>query len=202
MRLITFGCSLTYGTGLEDCWENGHNGSLPSKFAWPNEVANRLNRELVNCAVSGSSNKEILYNLQNFNYQDEDMVVVLWSHFDRYCIITEDGIKHINAWQTDKTSRFFYRNVHDFYDMKVDMYTRLNYAHYFLTKRNILNFHAFGSGMYKHDFNWNDVQLCRTSINKIRREHPKALDNSHPGPAGHKEFGRLLYQEIKERINE
>jgi len=60
MRLIAFGCSYTYGAGLEDCFTPpiGH-GPIPSKFAWPQLVANELNMECINMSSSGASNKEI-----------------------------------------------------------------------------------------------------------------------------------------------
>jgi hypothetical protein len=49
-RLIAFGCSNTYGEGLEDCWipEFRKHGPKPSKVAWPQILADKMGRECVN----------------------------------------------------------------------------------------------------------------------------------------------------------
>lgn len=61
-RLITFGCSYTYGQGLPDC-ENTVintgikkfyvNSSAPSKQGWPSILSKRLDLELVNISAPG-----------------------------------------------------------------------------------------------------------------------------------------------------
>ena len=46
-RLVTFGCSHTFGQALPDVWDSKkeehlfHNGA--SKYAWPQLLANKLN---------------------------------------------------------------------------------------------------------------------------------------------------------------
>ena len=49
-RLIAFGCSNTYGQGLEDCHIlPNFPGPSPSKTAWPNTLGNLLNcSEVIN----------------------------------------------------------------------------------------------------------------------------------------------------------
>ena len=59
-RLVTFGCSLTYGHGLADCYlPNGREGPEPSIQAWPKLVSNKLRIEVDNRGIPGGSNKEI-----------------------------------------------------------------------------------------------------------------------------------------------
>ena len=42
-KLVTFGCSYTYGHGLPDCiMAKGRAGKRPSKFAWPYLLAKKL----------------------------------------------------------------------------------------------------------------------------------------------------------------
>lgn len=75
-RLITFGCSFTYGHGLIDCFKDC---TKPSNLGWAPKLATLLNRSLVNISSPGASNLEILYNILNFNFEKEDIVVIMWS---------------------------------------------------------------------------------------------------------------------------
>ena len=57
-RLITFGCSNTYGHGLPDCHVPPNEaGPNPSKVAWPQLLADRRGLECVNLGQPGGSNK-------------------------------------------------------------------------------------------------------------------------------------------------
>lgn len=74
-RLITFGCSYAYGTGLPDCnnWMfNKLHNLKPSKMGWASLLAKKLKVDCVNESFPGSSNTEILYNVLKFNYQPDD----------------------------------------------------------------------------------------------------------------------------------
>ena len=80
-RLITFGCSYTYGEGLPDVKLNLlRNPKAPSKLSWTKILSDELGLELVNVSFPGSSNTEILYNILTFNFQPDDIVVVMWTH--------------------------------------------------------------------------------------------------------------------------
>ena len=88
-KLLAFGCSHTYGESLPDCLPNDPMPP-PSQFAWPNLLAKKLDRECVNLSRSGSSNKQIHYNLVNTNFDKDDIVVVLWTHHVRTCFMQDD----------------------------------------------------------------------------------------------------------------
>lgn len=85
-RLITFGCSYTYGTGLPDCknwmFDKLHN-LKPSKMGWASLLADKLQLELDNESFPGSSNTEIMYNVLKYNYHKDDTVVIMWTHYVR-----------------------------------------------------------------------------------------------------------------------
>ena len=71
-RLITFGCSYAYGTGLEDCknwFFNQFHHLKPSKLGWAQTLANKLDIELVNKSFPGSSNIEVLYSILKFDFK-------------------------------------------------------------------------------------------------------------------------------------
>jgi hypothetical protein len=72
-RLVAFGCSYTYGKDLEK----------PNQDSWPSVLAGLLNLECVNQSIVGAGNLEILWNILNFDFQDDDQVFIMWSHFTR-----------------------------------------------------------------------------------------------------------------------
>ena len=86
-RLVAFGCSHTYGEGLKDCWVNGKAGKLPSKYAWPQLLADRLKRRCFNKSMEGASNKFIWHKILNTEFTDKDIVVILWTYYNRTCIL-------------------------------------------------------------------------------------------------------------------
>jgi hypothetical protein len=85
-RLITFGCSYTYGTALPDCknWMLGKLHNLqPSNMGWASLLAQKLGLECVNESFPGASNSEIMYNVLKYNYKKHDTVVIMWTHYAR-----------------------------------------------------------------------------------------------------------------------
>ena len=58
-RLVAFGCSLTQGQDLPDNYKSQY----PSKFSWPQILANKLNLQCINLGKGGASSKEILYKM-------------------------------------------------------------------------------------------------------------------------------------------
>jgi hypothetical protein len=83
-RLVAFGDSVTYGQGMEDCNEpNFAPGPIPSRFAWPQLLADKLNIQVINNSLSGISNLHMLWRILNFEFQPNDICVVQWTHFGR-----------------------------------------------------------------------------------------------------------------------
>jgi hypothetical protein len=113
-RLVVFGCSYTYGTGLPDCGsmtpslENLIFNTLsPSKLGWASLLGQKLGIEVVNIGEPGGSNTEILYNILGFKYQPGDIVIVMWSNYRRDLIFTKNYIsKHSDKWFAVWRSRF------------------------------------------------------------------------------------------------
>ena len=84
-RLVTFGCSYTFGQGLPDCKSTRVFGCTfdsptPSKLGWAQQVADALGLDLINKSIPGSSNLEILYAILEFEFKENDIVVIMWSH--------------------------------------------------------------------------------------------------------------------------
>lgn len=196
MKLVTFGCSLTVGYGLDDV---GINPKVCSQFSWPSKLGKLLHCNVDNQGVSGASNKEIHWNVLNYNFEKSDIVVILWSHKDRWCIHNEN-IEQVNAWNKDRTSKMFFKFLHTDKDMSIDLHTRIHSVHNYLDKQNIKNFHAYADNDYKEHFTWFDIKTLDVDMGKIRRTYPKAKYDHHPGIEAHDVFANTVYKEIKEYI--
>jgi len=86
-RLLAFGCSNTLGNGLElEPSNNYRHLYKPSKYAWPQVLANMLDRQCINRANSGASNRQITYTILNTEFQSDDIVIIMWTYFDRHCV--------------------------------------------------------------------------------------------------------------------
>lgn len=110
MKLVSFGCSHTFGWGLsikEDCynnWQDKETGrakpGYASPHAYPSKLAEHLGLECVNRAVPGASCKEIMLNILETDFKPTDTVIVCWSHTPRHCIVRNDvpRIDRIGPW--------------------------------------------------------------------------------------------------------
>ena len=182
-RLLAFGCSYTYGEGLEDCWSplNKTFGPLPSKQAWPSILGKDLGREVHNFGICGASNKHIWHTILNIqsasidistnnkSYHQQtilasnlelvnlanqieptDIVVILWTYFDRTCVINyaNNGVMRLlpsDGTRTKKDIRpkrrkltdMYYKNFHNARDAEIDGINRINYINYYLKSKGI-----------------------------------------------------------------
>ena len=149
MRLVAFGCSNTFGQALPDIWDHKKNECIfnqgPSKYAWPQLLANKLDIECVNISKPGASNKEIWYNIVNTEFKKNDIVIILWSHLNRYCFIQKNNILQLGTWividqlrrwcsnqKQRKQAKAFFKHFYDEYDMLLDFYLRSNHIQSFL----------------------------------------------------------------------
>ena len=190
-RLIAFGCSHTYGHGLDDCWNNltKQPGKTPSKFAWPNRLAQVLDRECVNFGSPGASNKEILYNIQNFDFAKDDIVCILWSYITRYCILFTNKINQIvNEYKPNEFSE---------YDYLHQQWTCMNYANMFLEKKNVEQYHfTVHNDNIKNPPKWSEVNIQTLDFQFYAHTFPKALDLIHLGKKAHKNIAKDMKEII------
>lgn len=80
-RLITHGCSFTYGEEL----------AQPSSAAWPALVAGKLGIDLVNLARPAYSNDAIIEDIVGFDLRPEDLVIICWTSYLRIKLVDKDG---------------------------------------------------------------------------------------------------------------
>jgi hypothetical protein len=199
-RLVAFGCSLTYGHGLKDCYSGKTMrapGSNPSQYAWPSILAEILGIECVNLATPGASNKRIAYTIYSTELANTDLVFVNWSYLHRYCVITKDEIIDLDIKGKGKINKA-YRHLADANDLMLDSVMRLDYITLLLNKNKIMNFHTLSN---KREFsNYANEKILHTSIKEVRKMFPLAVDKSHPGEQAHAHFAQEIYKEIKDKL--
>jgi len=191
MRVIAFGCSYTYGHGLPDCLSDDMvtQGPIHSKLAYPSILANQLNCDYINLGKSGNSNKEIWYDVMNFDFQPGDIAVITWTYFSRFCIIKPESIRRINPWK--KEEKLYYMNYSNRHDMILDFYVRLNHVNLYLDSNNIKNYNYVIDELGTVVPKWN-----KSNILGQFEMVDKANDNCHPGMFSHNTFADKIYNEV------
>ena len=200
MNLVAFGCSYTQGCGQEDVYPKVPKKDYSSKYAWPAQLADLLGCSVNNLGLGGSSNKEILHTLLNYNFEKEDVVVVCWSHIDRWCIIRENDIEKIGIWNssiarksdfwlqhfcegslkspTTETATVFFKYLHNDEDMKQEMHRNILLSKFFLDKKEITNYHMTTVKFNLGKYSWFNTNMLDIDWQKIRKEYGFAKDNN------------------------
>lgn len=178
MRLIAFGCSHTYGVGLEDCWiEEGGPGDLPpSKLAWPQLMANKLGIQCVNASKWGSSNREIWHRITNFEFEKDDLIIAQWTYANRDCIIKEDNIEQLATWHNEDYVKKYITMTYNAHDKAILANTYIHHANMLVP--NIHNFSTDIRELYPMP-KWQNTDIL-FDMNTIYIDSNKSkLDNEH-----------------------
>ena len=207
MRLVTFGCSVTYGQYLPDTtWKKDKDITPPSKLAWPAILGKALNIPVYNNAIPGIGNYLITDQITNFKLEENDIVIVMWTYKDRYDIIYnkrynnlrlrktgyEKLYETIGPWIESRKSTTVFRYLYNDVDALIRNQHYINYARLYLDTFNIKHFHT---SCYTEDYkNVNDI-----NVSKLRKIDT-ALDDLHPGPKSHIAIADAMYNYIKEKI--
>jgi|TARA_R110000764_G_scaffold27478_1_gene65003 hypothetical protein len=196
-RLIAFGCSFTRGTALDDVWDFKNKCSIfpqPSKYAWPQLLADKLDIECINLGKGGYSNKAIWHTITNFDFNPSDIVFIHWSYLDRYHYYENKETGHIIDHRSNTArDKAFFKYLHSDYDMLNDLYMRINHIDSLLygKKRYHLQIDPIISPA------WNKTEILNIRLDDYKNKYPRANDKSHPGALAHKEFATALLQNLK-----
>ena len=199
-RLVAFGDSITFGYALDD---NIDTPTVPSIYSWPSVLAKTLQVDLKNCGVPGASNKEIWHNIVNFEYQDNDFVIVNWNTAHRFCFFDNDNTIKIGMstrYANKKLTDIFYENFYSDTDIKLDNQLRISHCAFFLDSIGIKNYHSFTTGK---DFKMKDWMQNITTVgsNMFKfRETDKALDGTHPGKQAQILYAETIHKDLKETM--
>jgi hypothetical protein len=131
LKIVSFGCSLTFGTELPDTNQDGE-FPIPSNLTWPALIAKKLGLSYQTRALGGSGNLSLLDRLLNhLYYAPDDIFIINWTFIDRFDYSDPNG-SHFNNGHTDyltlrpggsdKTTDFYFRNLHsEFRDKFVNL---------------------------------------------------------------------------------
>jgi hypothetical protein len=200
-RLVAFGCSYTYGQGMEDCFiTNTKPGPNPSKYAWPNVLAKLLDKQCVNLSVPGCSNKRIWYEIVNTEFEKEDTVIICWTHNERHMKI--DDIEHVDIgpWQFTDEAVSYYKFLQTNSDSNYDINVRMSHTDYHLDRLGIRHYNCIAIDDEFERLNFNKTELLNTSFHELRHNYGKAKDGLHPDRHAHNAYANELYKEITECV--
>ncbi len=188
-RLVSFGCSYTYGTALPN-----------TQQSWPFILGKLLKMPVANEAKPGSGNLEILWDILNFKFERSDVCFVMWSHFSRDYIFHQSG-RHKRIHNNDAKLTKNWLLTHTDYDANIRNWLYIHHADSYLKLKNILVFHLFG-GNYKQERFSSPQCIDLKNIVDIEFENfDFGNDNSHPGPESHKILANEIYKSVQGLIS-
>lgn len=200
-KLFAFGCSMTRGDALDDIWDFQLNqtdpNAGPSKYSWPQILADNMNLECVNLGESGSSNKQIWYRLVTTHMTEGDTAFVQWTSTNRWCVI-DNEIKQINPFRTDKQSQAYYENLHTDIDSNYDVSLRMSHADYYAKSIGVKLYHiTYDKWSLSDNLPFNTVTPLSSDIHQIQMDSGVyANDNAHPCAITHKLHAYNIYEEV------
>lgn len=211
-RLLAFGCSNTYGHCLPDCCIEGKfPGDQPSKLAWPSLLAEKLGLDCINLSKPGLSNFGILDSILKFNYSNDDLVIVMWSLFNRDMLFDLEGRPN-HAWNLGNrysTYKFLSKNpmdhweqVHNPIDSRIRSWYHIHHAHSYLSLHKVKFFFMHVNNekeFLESKPNFCKIEFLKTLFLNYSDIQPKALDNIHNGINAHRIFADDLYSELIEK---
>jgi len=207
-RLVAFGCSNTYGQALEDNYPYVHGVWQPSRFAWPQVLADMLDYECLNLGRGGASNKRIAHEILNTKFKQTDIVVCMWTYTARHCFLRQDsdtirllpsdlkrhGLK-LPPSANKKITKFYYQNLHSIYDAWHESFVQINNVSAYLRHLKIPNYHIvfdIDRGASGSPPLWNRVELIPIKFSNV----DLALDHDHPGPISHQKMAQDIADHI------
>jgi hypothetical protein len=197
-RLVTFGCSLTFGYALSDTWPYREIYNA-SNLAWPGVLGSKLNLEVVNKGNPGAGQTEIFSNVLDSKFEPDDTVITMWSYFDRlefYKFL--EPSKGLRILQDHSSYRNFvilsdkYRT-----DIARRNWLIIQHASLYFKEKNMKHVSILAledrfnhpNTLYKidvpdiiQDISWNYLD--------------KALDKVHPGIESHKDMAEQIYNKV------
>ena len=230
-RLVAFGCSHTYGHGLSDCYKHSnqfledyrHPGDSVSQHAWPSQLAKIMKIASVdNNGCPGASNKEIWKRIIDFKFKKDDIVFINWTHIERFCFFKDTADDTGSCWNEtnaihlgsdSKLAKWYFKNAYSDTDGLIDLFLRIDHARRYLDDIKVKHFHTFfnlpaideeyvpralNGDYYKKILNF---KVLPADFAAIAEQHPRALDNRHPGPLAHVRFAEEIYKLIHSVIN-
>lgn len=112
MKLKSFGCSLIFGTDLQDDGRNAPRAT-PSKYTWPALLAKHLKRDYYCYARPGAGNLQILNQLLSNQDNDDTVYVVGWTYSERFDYLERGQWNSLMPVENSQLARMYYANLQD-----------------------------------------------------------------------------------------
>jgi hypothetical protein len=205
-RLVTFGCSFTYGQGLPGC-KIGNNttkvASTPSEYAWPVNLSKLLDIKVINKGVPGASNLEILFHILNFDFKQDDIVVIMWSFPDRDLYFNSvkglKPFKQLGNWllNRNKYEEEWLKNL-SFKDNCVKSWLHIHHADLYLQSLSLKYIHYPTVPNLLKEYQPGYIKKITNFYSDGFADIDKGEDNSHPGIKSHLETAKRIYNILNE----
>jgi hypothetical protein len=211
-KLVTSGCSFTYGQGLSD----------PPSQAWPALVADLLGMQVTNLGTRGAGNVFIANQILDHHAQHglADFYIIAWSHWARFDFgdSTSNRVIHLSQGSHNHLSQLreliFTKHMNPIYLYKKYLNTVLMMQTWFKAQSaNYIMFDAL-AGLHQGSYIADPVnRALARQIDQTRfiEFGIKNFDNwtdirhrlpcGHPDAVAHSQMADILFREIS-RINE
>lgn len=209
-RLVVFGCSQTYGHCLPDCYipDSTHYDGVaiadnPSRFAFPQIVADKINRQCVNRSYPGSSVKFSWYESVNFEYLSTDIVIFVWTLPNRSMVIDKNNqIDHIGCWPSldklNKVYQYFVGVGNSDNNLEIEAWHHMDHANRVVVPQvqRVLNY-CLVSANYENCPKWATFDFIEGFDRVVKPpELDFALDNSHYGLRSHRVIAKRIMRDL------
>ena len=181
MRLVTFGCSYTNGNYID------------YESLWPSVLSRLLKATCVNKGVSGAGNLEILWNILNFEFKPDDIVVVMWSHFSRDHIFNKNGFTRIRESDDDLTRHWAL--THSEHDVNIRNWLTIHHADLYI-KQFAKVYHILGGDPHL-ELDAKPTYIKIDTLLDIVFENFDLAPDNHPGRKSHKILAEKIYSNVK-----
>ena len=200
-RLITFGCSHTYGQALKE----------RETQAWPYIVADKLNLECINEGQMGASITMMYHKLMNFDYQQGDKVICLWSYPNRrHFYESKEEFKDVLPFQAthpEKTTEEKHLRAAAYYDLIFTKYGNrfenrmmIHHSYNYLKSLGVKSYHTYVLNYEDPSLYFESragrVPYLKANWNNTWYNGDRGDDNSHGGVGVHKLFAKQILDEI------
>ena len=191
-RLISFGCSHVAGDGLTS-----------QEQVYSSVLSKMLDLKHVNCGESGASNKLIMYNVLNFDFQNNDTAIILWSHTERTTFFNKDGVHLLLNPSSEKNkiqAKKYYKLFHNEYHHDVESTHAIHYTNLYLKSKNIKIYNILQNPIVSYsNINFEDIQVLDVFFGVFRHLYPLANDQSHMGFLGHNKLAEKVFELIENK---
>lgn len=187
MRLICFGCSNTYGSGLVN----------PETESWPYILGSILDIETINRGVPGASNLEILNNILKFEFKENDRVIVMWGPIPRDYLM--DTGQQIGSWMSSELIDHWVL-THSHKDLAIRSWLYIHHANCYFQSIGIkpINIAVTYEDLIKFKPSYIDKSIVDDiKMDLIKFLGDKAQDKMHPGVKSHKKIAAKIHKLIK-----